>query len=211
MATLEQAEKILSFFNGKDTAEVQEFISRGLLSDLTKANPSQINRNEYRKVCGLRPKDEGLTSRIDPIIKIDRSVCPTYPDWVKEAQHRELENSGPGEFDVSKLEQWLHPDQENGIVTGDVIYKYLKDNLLLEGCLGFVELLAIQSRGIEFFRKYFSGKFVFGWKSVVLHSDGDLLVPCLFESGRGVVLRWNWLDNSCFSDCPTLRLASPQD
>jgi hypothetical protein len=55
------------------------------------------------------------------------------------------------------------------------------------------------------FRKLFAGKAVFGWKSVVRRSDGRLFVPCLYEDGGEVVVRWFWLDNFFFSRHPALR------
>src|SRR3989344_8235408 len=48
----------------------------------------------------------------DPIIHVDRTIRPTYPNWVKKVMHPKLELTGPGEFDVFKLQQWLHPDQD---------------------------------------------------------------------------------------------------
>ena len=145
----------------------------------------------------------------DPIIHVDRTIRPTYPNWVKKVMHPKLELTGPGEFDVSKLEQWLHPDQVNGQVGGKVIYEHLKQNNMLEGCLGLLDLEAIQKKGITFFRQYFQGKVVFGWKSVVLFRRGDRPVPFLVESDVGVVLSWYWLDAGWDASYPALRFASP--
>jgi hypothetical protein len=143
----------------------------------------------------------------DSIVRV-ASVKPVYPDWVQKVMHPELEGMGPAESDVGKLLQYLIPGQERGIVTGHAIYKHLKDGDLLESCLGLADLLAIQSKGIVFFRKYFAGKAVFGWRSVVRDRGGDLCVPSLIEYGGGVVLRWRWLGYYFDSTHPALRHAS---
>lgn len=167
-------------------------------------NPSAL-QNVLGK--GLCPPSSGVVD--DPIIHVDRTIRPTYPNWVKKVMHPELELTGPAEFDVSKLEQWLHPDQVNGRVGGKVIYEHLKQNNMLEGCLGLLDLEAIQKKGITFFRQYFQGKVVFGWKSVVLFRRGDRPVPFLVESDVGVVLSWYWLDAGWNASYPALRFASP--
>lgn len=146
---------------------------------------------------------------IGTIIRVDRLIRPVYPDWVQMVMHPELENTGPAEYDIGMVEQWLHPMQKQGkIVTGNKIYDHLKDNNLLNGCVGLADLQAIQAKGIDFFRKYFSGKWIYGWKSVVRRRDGHLDVPCLIGDGGKVVLYWSWLGRGWFSDEPALRLAN---
>lgn len=46
-----------------------------------------------------------FSSDLDPTIHVDRSIRPTYPDWVKIVMHPDLESTGPVEFDAGKLEQ----------------------------------------------------------------------------------------------------------
>lgn len=146
---------------------------------------------------------------IDSIIRIDRSIKPPYPDWVKEVLHPELEGAGPAEYDVAKLEQWLHNVQKGGKwVKGQKIYEYLKKEKMLESCLGLADLLAIQAKGIEFFRQHFAGKAVFGWKSIVRNRDDRLNAPYLYEGGDKVVLRWHWIENVWRAYDPALRFAS---
>jgi len=146
---------------------------------------------------------------LDPIIRVDRTISPTYPNWMEEVIHPELEATGPDNFDVGALDQWLHPKQEKGMVTGEVIHKYLKQNKMLTSYLGLRDLEEIQKKGIAFFRKFFSSKAVFGWKSVVRRRFGCLCVPYLFEHGGVVVLDWRWLGNGWGDGDPALRLASP--
>lgn len=142
-------------------------------------------------------------------VHVDRSIRPAYPDWVKEPLHPELEGAGPTEFDLSKVDEWLHDDQKNGkYVRGQVIYDHLKANDMLEGCFGLADLLAIQKPGIAVFRKHFAGKAVFGWKSVVRDRGGGLFVPYLYGLGGQVKLLWRWLDDDWSGGHPALRFAS---
>ncbi len=148
---------------------------------------------------------------IDSIIRVDRSVKPIYPDWMKKVIHPELENVGPTEYDASSIDQWLHEGQKNGNwTTGNRVYAKLKeeDNKLLKTCLGLRDLEEIQKKGIVFFRKYLKGKVPFGWASVVQSRGGDLSVPFLDEDGGEVVLDWGWLDRDWDGFYPALRHAS---
>jgi hypothetical protein len=149
-----------------------------------------------------------LIDEYDPMISVDRTVTPEYPNWAEEKLYPEMEKTGPTAFDASKLEHWLHPGQVDGVVEGNNIHQLLKRENLIEGCLGLADLLAIQKRGLTFFRKYFAGKAIFGWKSVVRSRDGRLLVPYLLEDGGGAVVSWRWLDYYWSSRRPALRFAS---
>ena len=192
---------------------------------LTKYRAGLFTLEEFEWYLGLKTEERkklmgGIESHllsavipppapIDPLIRVDRKVKPAYPDWAKKVMHQDLELTGPPEFDVSTLDPWLHPKQKTGVIRGHDLYKHLKKHEMLEGCLGLADLLAIQAKGIDFFRRYFAGKEVFGWKSVVRYRDldGRLNVPCLYERGDKVVLGWGWLDYGWGSVSPALRFA----
>lgn len=143
------------------------------------------------------------------IIYVDRSLKPSYPDWVKEVIHPELECTGPAEFDLSKVEQYLYGNQKMcGYETGNAIYAHLKESKLLESCFNLQDLLAIQATGVEVFRTHFEGKAVFAWKSVARHRYAYLGVPYLCESDDRVTLRWLWLDYHWRDYRPALRSVS---
>lgn len=143
---------------------------------------------------------------LDFIVRVDRSVKPTYPDWFKKLENPELECSGPAEYDLqTAVQQWLHDDQKNGVVVGNTIHKHLKKDNGLASCLNLQDGLAIQAKGIAVFHKLFAGKAVFLWGSVVQLRRGGLLVPYLFEVGGKVVVYWYWLDNYWNSNNPALR------
>ncbi len=145
----------------------------------------------------------------DSIIRVDRSIRPSYPDWVNEVVHPELESVGPAEYHISAVEQWLHAGQKNGgCVVGNIIYGDIKKPSVLADHLGLRDLEEIQKKGITFFRKHFKGKAVFGWKSIVRSRCGNLHVPFLCEHGDEVVLAWRWPGRGWSDDDPVLRLAS---
>ena len=58
----------------------------------------------YDKIGENLKKGENAMSQTANI-RVNRAIRPTYPDWVKEVLHPELENSGPAEYDVGQLEQ----------------------------------------------------------------------------------------------------------
>lgn len=153
------------------------------------------------------PTEATSEPTLDFIIRVDRTVRPTYPDWMKKVMHSDLEPTGPTEYDLQSLGLWLHDDQKNGVVSGNTIYVQLKEDNTLADCLGLADLLAIQAKGITVFRKLFAGKAVFGWKSVVRNRGGDLSVPCLHEVGDWVILRWLWLNRDWNSSNPALRFS----
>ena len=129
------------------------------------------------------------------IIHVDRSVCPPYPVWAKELIYPELAGTGPPEFDITRVELCLHDDQKAGeLIRGQVICDHLEVNKMLGECFDLSDLLAIQARGTVFFRRHFSDKGVFAWKSVVQDLTGRLFVPFLYVRRGQVVLFWHWLD-----------------
>lgn len=148
------------------------------------------------------------------IIRVDRSIRPVYPDWadkkwVNDEKFMALEKTGPSEYGLQSIEQWLHDRQKNGgRRRGQVIQDYLTSSNMLESCLGLADLLAIQKFGIEIFRKHFAGKAAFGWKSVVRDRDGDLRAPYLVGDDGRVELGWGWLDGVWGGSSPALRFAS---
>ena len=83
-------------------------------------------------------------SPLDFTVRVDRSVRPTYPDWMKKVMHSELESTGPAEYNLkTEVKEWLHDDQKTGVIRGQVIYDHLKASNELAGQLGLADLLAI--------------------------------------------------------------------
>ena len=149
---------------------------------------AQFLRDELTLVP--QPKPEPPPEPVlDFLVRVDRSVKPTHPDWFKMLEHPELECSGPAEYDLQTgVHEWLHDDQKKGVVVGNRIYDHLKKTDALKTCLGLRDGEEIKKKGIEVFRKFFGGKAVFLWASVVRVRDGNLYVPCLVEHGGVVVV-----------------------
>lgn len=153
-----------------------------------------------------------MSDTLDTIIRVDRTVRLVYPDWMnwmKEVMHPELEAVGPTEYDLSKVELYLHDKQKNGgYIVGTSLYEHLKETDSLKDCLTLHDALEIQKKGIKVFRKLFGNKAVFCWKSVVRHRLGHLFVPYVYVDGDGVVVDWVWLGGVWFDSNPSARFAS---
>lgn len=130
---------------------------------------------------------------LSPLVLIDRSKPLVYPVRMDKPLHYKLEATGPNRLDVSQLEHWLNPEQKYYLADVGVVYNDLKRKKLLPRCLGFRELLAIQAKGPDFFRRYFSGQSIFCWKGAVKYRNGDTCIPCLVNIGGNVILIWRWL------------------
>lgn len=194
---------------GKDLGLMHEVVVTGRKAGFTSEDWGVLAHDEskIRQVLDLIRGNATLHS--DSIIRVNRSMRPAYPDWMKEVLHPELGGTGPAEFDAAKLELWLHDVQKDGKwVKGQVIYEHLKKKKMLESCLGLSDLLAIQAKGVDLFRRHFAGKAVFGWKSVVRNRGGYLNAPSLYEYGDEVVLYWDWLEYDWGDNSPALRFAS---
>ncbi|HTX86790.1 MAG TPA: hypothetical protein VMC41_01840 [Candidatus Nanoarchaeia archaeon] len=202
-----------SYAEGQIHQAADAFESIGLTpEEVTKIIQGKAHLRSFLDVLDGRAEIRSITTTEEKIaytiIRVNRSVSPAYPDWVKEVLHKDLELSGPNNYDIGVVKQWYHPDQESGVVEGKVIYNYLKDNDMIKDQLGLADLLAIQAKGIAFFRKYFSGKAVFGWKSVVRGGSDCLCVPCLIEDGDRVIVCWYQLDFAWVPSGPSLHFAS---
>ncbi len=140
------------------------------------------------------------------IIYVDRTVAPVYSLSVKEVIHPELEKAGPEEFDVLKLERWLHEEQKgNKSIGGLNLYEHIKTQNMLESCLNFRDLEEIKKRGTKFFREHFNRQEIYAWKSVARDEDNSLIVPCLYETSDIVVFRLRQLRLLCGDANPVLR------
>lgn len=138
---------------------------------------------------------------LDPVIRVDRRAALKYPDWMRKVMHPELQELGPAEYSV----ECLRPDKETGSMTGHMIYEGLVANDQLSTCLGLVDLLAIQAKGIDFYRKHFKGEVVPGWKSVVMNQNSSLHMPYLCAAQHKVALGWFWLQCD-YNKGPVIRL-----
>lgn len=69
---------------------------------------------------------------LDFLVRVDSSVKPSYPEWIRKVMHPELELAGPAEYNLQDgVEQWLYNDQKCGSVAGNTIYKHLHMPMIL--------------------------------------------------------------------------------
>jgi hypothetical protein len=57
-ATLDQAAKILAILDDTPLEQVQAMLSSGLFADLRDGNLAGVNRNDFRRILGLKPLGE---------------------------------------------------------------------------------------------------------------------------------------------------------
>lgn len=183
-------------------SDVLEWLSSGTNLELVR----RLARGEAELISKTKTTTPEPEVEVDSIIRVDRSIRPSYPDWMKEVVHQELESVGPAEYDISAVEQWLHDGQKNGgRVAGTIIYGNINEPSVLSDHLGLRDLEEIQKKGIMFFRKHFMGKTVFGWKSIGRNRNGILYVPCLYELCGGVILIWFFIERNLSNQSPALR------
>ena len=140
-------------------------------------------------------KKTKLEPSLDFAVRVDRSVKPKYPDWVKKGKlwHPELECFRPAEYNLRTVKPWLHDDQKYGWVLVSFLLNKFKESNASVSCLSLQDGFAIQQKGLAVFRKLFAGKAVFLWGSIAQDINGDLYSPCLFERGDEVMMNWSWL------------------
>jgi hypothetical protein len=134
----------------------------------------------------------------DPDIYVDRSVLADHSKWlnVRRIVNEKLEAIGPPRFNAETLELWVYPAQLGGAIRGPVIYNHLKTFSKLPGCLALRDLEEIQKKGIEFYQRFWLGKTLFAWRSLVIDVNGELRVPCISSGPKGdeVVLFFEWAE-----------------
>lgn len=143
----------------------------------------------------------GVLANVDPSVRIWPTFRMPYPRRMEELLHPDLAEVGPITFKVTDLKAfYLNPDDDEVATNGVPIYEHLKTGGLLAHCLGLRDLEAIQRQGIAFFRQFYHGKAVLGWKSIGKFEQGLLRVPYLYENQGKVTIGWRWLEHTFFPD-----------
>ena len=87
-ATLKQAGKVLTLMENTPCEQLQELLGSGLLSDLLSSDTKRINRDEFRKMCGLEPLVPEPVVRLwqeqDGVIRftLPSTDGTTGPQWI---------------------------------------------------------------------------------------------------------------------------------
>lgn len=116
-------------------------------------------------------------------------------------------DNGIKEFDPSKLELHLEPEQKKGYIAGDILAERLKET---SPNLAMAQWFLDNPKKIpkDWFKDEDGNpRYIFFWGTIVRGSDGDLHAPCLIESVGKVVLSWRWVDSVWGSGSPALRFS----
>lgn len=135
----------------------------------------------------------------EDFVAVDRSIMPAYPspDSIREIVFPDIESGGPPSFHIKKLlrfKDFFDKDENMGSLVG--VYQALKASNYIRACLNLQDLVAIQKKGLPFFRRYFQGKQVFGWRTVVYREwtlDIVAAVVTLCENEGRVELGWEYM------------------
>ena len=177
-------------------------------------NKFAISQSACRKI---KPKLKFVLQKdeFDRIILVNRSVKPNYPNWVRKIMYPKLENIGPTKYDILlEVERWFHKDhKDQAQIKIKDVFIYLRGGAgaNLKTYMGIRDLEEIQKKGSIFFRKYFQGKIIYGWKGVVLNNFGHQFVPYIYDTGGTegtIILNWSWLGHDWRDRDPVVRLGS---
>lgn len=150
-------------------------------------------------------KKQLITTSTSTHVHVDPSIKPRYPDKMKKVLHPEFEYTGEAGYELAtNTTLWLHSRQCRGVVTGQLIYDFLKDERMLTYCGNLQDAEAVQKLGATVFQRIFgSTTTVYFWKSVVKHGvTKNLIVPCLFQNVNKVLLRWHGLEDDFGNNDP---------
>lgn len=137
--------------------------------------------NVFRGSHEIKPIEEAVWTRF----RVDRNL-----EIPKELNYPELYNTGPAEFNICQVKQWLHDLQKEGKwVNGEEIYELLEKTGVLKRHLGQPELEAIAKKGIAFFEKYFDRENqYYGWRTAGRQSNREWGVPVMGLGMNGVIV-----------------------
>ena len=83
----------------------------------------------------------------------------------------------------------------NDRMTGAQILSIIEEQHMLENCLSIDDLLQVNDKGLKYFRRYFVGELLIGWKSASALNDGTVSVPVLSEEDGRLALRHQNIDD----------------
>jgi len=138
----------------------------------------------------------------DDVVRVDRSKF--QPPWYFKPLYPDLQNRGPSENHINHVEERLFPDQNEDTITED-INKILLINDELEIHLEYADLVAMQQKGIEFFRMHFADKEVYAWRSIAYHNGAGNWIPLLREDDGQLNIHWHHYLGRWHPECVSLR------
>ncbi len=145
-----------------------------------------------------RHEPEALSLGPPGLITVDRSIPPTYPEWMKTPVDPELSRSGPPSFNLAKVEAYLHPWQiGGGIIFGPEFHLHLKDTGIINRCLSLRDgeeiVKAVAEKRVKWPEKFCDENLrLYLWKDAAWDLNPHIRVPILSYFDGRVSIGWNW-------------------
>lgn len=196
-ATLGQGRKVLELMEDIPAEQLQKLLGSGLLSDLLKANLSEVNRIAFKKVCGLISDDcfEITPAPFDPVSFIGKG-------WTIIPEEQDERSTKLPEVDFSKAE-FIHclEKEESSIAGEEFLSRLKKKNGIRLGSTVFMGLWQDYQANKEnsvIERLYQEGRiksYLYFFGTVLLSPGGYRNVLCLCRDGDfgGWGWRVDWL------------------
>jgi len=205
-ATLKQAKKVLELLEDVLSEQLQGFLESGLFSDLLAVDINAIDREEFRRACGLSVKDLKIaTVPFDPMAFIgerwqeiageqdERSVNLPEVDFAKVRFVRYLKK---GESSIKREEFLRRLKETDDIRLGTTVFMGLWNDYEAKRKDSVIEHLYQEGKIKNWL--YFFG-------SIILGPDGDRGVLYLYRRGDG---EWRWSVDWLESDWDTESLSA---
>jgi len=151
-------------------------------------------------VEGARKLQRGELVVVPKVHHINTSLSPHCPkDW-KVVEHQSLREI---EWDSTKVELYLDPKQQSGLINGHQLRKNLKGKRVLN-----TTALDYLLKHPELIPEEWKDKSIFFWGTIYSGSDGGLCVRGLHWNGDRWVRGCGWLDYGFDDLSPAAVLAS---
>ena len=103
-ATLRQSVKILSLFSETPVEQIQAILESGLLADLRDGNITQTNRNDFRRVLGLKVLSAEVPKEIEKLLDfVGTSTIPARTEKFIARDHFIIDTTEKAKVKISYL------------------------------------------------------------------------------------------------------------
>lgn len=177
-ATLKQGKKMLELLEETPAEHLQMLIEGGYISDLLKANVAEMNRAEFRKLCGLLP----ILPTFQLISTFDRDM--RKEGWKPEKDIEDKE----GDFTPELVDIFKEGERS---ISGEELMKRAKEQGV---CYGHRHTEAMLRKQQVIPKEWRKNYLVFPG-TVWVGSGGGRGVPCLLWVGGRWCLHFSWLEH----------------
>ncbi|HEY5587388.1 MAG TPA: hypothetical protein VIK86_00370 [Candidatus Paceibacterota bacterium] len=172
------------------TQKIQLHFPRGVISKETLTKWDNCSNDMLSDLLFGFFKSFPDVNMVDSIIRVDRYIVPILPHGAEEFIHSDLEYLGIDEYEVNDFSTYTYEGNSKDIYLSmiDDETNNIKDHL------GYYDLLAIKSKGINFFRTNFIGR-IYGLKGAVAVNN-DIYLPFLECGINDLFIKWHSCWNS---------------